>query len=385
MRGIILSLLAVGMLLGGLSASASTTDPVVFAHRENVNLLDTWDPNVKIFHNPAHANGGPIRNVQFRTAYDNNYYLPRGITGMAGDIWLGVDFGRLRNVETVTVYEATASQAATSFEIWVSEDGVTYSKVSDVSVAANATLGAGFRTITLSEAVDTQFLRIVPTGFTNPNEWRLDGVRIFGAPGELTLSDITNAAGQGVIDLLASTGMAKNADGSLPIVFSVINMPTVQGTAFIGGSTQPVYLDDKAFFGRSTFYPLIVADRGFEIEFTSGQLYEFSTFRVSLTGWQTSTVFTLYVLDAKGDWTAVPAYTEASITAANVVDGTIYDFVLGGMVGSGIRLVVDDPGTATGTQNMFLDMQLFGTPVIPEPATISLLALGGLTLLRRRR
>jgi len=396
-----LTLLAVGVLLAGLSVSADDKGPVVFEHRENVNLLDTWDPNVKIYTSSVTPTANPN---QFKVLYQNPYYLPTVSASSVGNVWVGFDFGRERNVETIRLYGGNNTEYATGFKVQVSDDGVNFDDYEGgwtvtPTVPVGWTTSNTNTTITLNTPVNTQYLRVVPTGFI-ATRWWVDNIRVYGAEGKLYLDDITgvagtSTAGKAVLDLLSTGGMAK------PITIAQLTdavveaglaaLPLVPKYPLVSGGGLDAFIDDKGSPARPTYYNLYAEGRGFAITFAGDQLYEFSTFRLSLNSWMTDTTFTLSILNENNLWVPLSAYEEVSLEDLGVPASTayagVYEFSLGDVEAKGIQFVVNNTAGAgiTSGPNMIMDMQLFGTPVVPEPATMSLLALGGLALLRRRK
>jgi hypothetical protein len=98
----------------------------------------------------------------------------------------------------------------------------------------------------------------------------------------------------------------------------------------------------------------------------------------------------VFIKSMLGQTNATSASVEAgvvgsfSVTAADVLDGmiTVDDYAGGGLGGPPVATKILAGGTTTIST---IQMEPVSVKVVPEPMTMSLLSLGGLALIRRRR
>ena len=202
--------------------------------------------------------------------------------------------------------------------------------------------------------------------------------------------------------------VGSNNVGSASLTTSDIGDPT-GGSAVVDVTVTEIDDDDdlEARGGNGddnrtdldpTVFPLanlgedIINTRGGELEITisglsAGEFTFTGVFNDSFTkndGFATGSFFDILLTDANGTEATVASDVEATNVEANSDAGPIasetFDFTSNGMNDVSILL-----SETTSNTNGFIPLGGFTVTVIPEPASLSLLGLGGLMLLPRRR
>ncbi|MCL2700217.1 MAG: discoidin domain-containing protein [Phycisphaerae bacterium] len=339
----------------------------IFDHRENVNILNTWNPDLKIT-----SAYGTMPATSWRIYSEAISYEYRD-SAHAYDNDITFDFGEVQNIKTIRLHYWAGYQAS-SFDVFASNDGgVTFT----IPVECEYSYASGTGTLVLKTegGLDTRHLQIVPTGYQNgpggnePGRMIIHGIRVFGDVG--TLSPKNNN-----IDLISSTGLAGATPGSPAVTITPVGGVAISpNLGFVDDAYNPL--------GRTVMYSLNEAGKGFIVNFTNGVEYEFTKLGLSGagTGYNSATA-TFNLFYRNGDDDAWHPVTFADGTTTQFLPVLYGYFDLSeGIIGTAIMLTMVDGG---GSANYINEVQLFGAP-IPEPVTMSLLALGGLALLRRRR
>jgi len=369
MRNVRLTILAVAVSLS-LCGSAVAADPV-FDHRENVNILSTWNPAMQIT-----SKYGTIPAASFRIGDTGHYdYYDRNFDY---DNYLNFNFGDVHNIKTISLLMYNTHYVKT-FDVFALDNNGEYTVPVPCSyeITSRTVGGHVTGTITLLETggLDTQFLRIVPTELVDAGgRLYIMGIRAFGDVG--TLSPKNND-----IDLIASTALAGGATGSPVVTIEKFG----DGTSWDSCNSLH-YVDDATtpMGYRQIVYNFTTGDSGIIINFTNGIAYDF--YKLGLSGGDgynnADAEFVLHYRNGdEGAW--IPVVFEDDVTRQILPKSYGYFDLPEGIIATAIKLTVVNPGTG-GQRNDILDVQLFGTPV-PEPATMTLLALGGLAMLRRRK
>jgi len=390
-RAWVVTAVTTAMMLAG---SAAAADPV-FAYRENVNLLYTNNPDMTVTARYG-VLPGEVDNRSYRMYYSADYDTGSLTPQERQDNWLTINFGEVCNVQTIRMmtpapYAADGITPATQgtptgFEVWTSSDGVNFTPLPSGSYAygfepANTRCTG---TITLNSAINTQYLRLVPTGYTtdvlettSKSRWCLQDLRVFGGVGTLN---------RGNLNLLSSTGLARGDDGLVPVTM------VTEGTISItdpndGRPAKDVFFDAAVEHLSRKVISSLGVGKSVGAVFDNGLTYDFTT--LGVMGYQPNdATFSLAVLTEDG-WTPL-VDDKGQLLIYDLPGGPVgsqpfeYFPLPAGTQGTGIKLVIESCGD--GTDNRIYDLQLFGAPVgVPEPVTMSLLALGGLAMLRRKR
>jgi len=423
MRTVISAVLVVSVSLA-LCGPASAADPL-FGHRENVNILNTYNPDLKITTQSGAVLGSSIARVDrtgellgyynasyrmFIDNYANDFNAGSGVfdSSFNGTLYMDFDFGEVQNVKTFC-FEYTHSLMATGFNVYkVSKDSggavVGYELLDSSCVAYTNKTASVTLTLDAVGGVDTQYLRIVPAEFSTisgsdlvpntDNRMILRGLSVLGAAGGSVLNEDK-------IDLISSTGLAGATAGNPVVQLRVgranglpndINI--ADGVGGFGGSSGAALATGAAMFvddandplRRMIMYSFNETGKWVEVTFTNGLVYEFTQFGIASGNMAAAAEFQLDVLVGVDPLTGEDIWEtvfDRFFPFAYSANGS-YTELPEGTVGTGIKLTLLNSG---GGSNYISDLQLFGqvyVPPIPEPATMSLLALGGLALLRRR-
>jgi len=371
MRTIISMVLAV-MVSAALCGSAAAA---MYDHRENVNILNTLNPDMKITDHNGTQLGSSFR--MFSDGYSYGY--EGGVAPIDGSHFLVFDFGEVQNVKTIRMVHGHQLLAG-DYDVYTSVDGQTYTLVGSSTQYFNN--GSVNSAITLDLAVDTQYLKLVPTSYmtvaagefvvNTSNRLYVQSIRVFGDVGTLDKRNI---------DLIASTGLAGgSADAPVVVMTTSPGISTGDGISIGGEPGAAMMMNHAANPPRRMVIYGMGQGSWLQVEFTNGVEYEFTTLGLSgsgNSGASPDATYLLEILTGEGQWETV--FDDFMPFAASPFGG--YFALPEGTSGTAIKLTMLDTG---GGSNFICDIQLFGAPV-PEPMTMSLLALGGLALLRRRR
>ena len=359
----------------------------VFANRQYVNILNTLNPDMKITNAAGTLLGavfadssGTVMGRSLRMFHESFSYCVK-----LND-YLEVDFGEVQNVLTIRArfYQNDSEKRTlwpTEFDVyyWCETAGA-YQPIGSTATSFEKNNGV----ITLDRAVDTQKLKIVPATLdseTNKEGAYIFDLRMYGAPGEW--SPVNNN-----IDLISSRGLYGATATSPVVTISAGGGANVSNGSGMSGLPAALRFvdDDPATMIRDLIYPISTVGAWVEVRFTNGEVYDFDTLGISGLNASKDALFTLEVLsgvDAFGQdiWKLVKINGQNTFApfGNGSLSGGYFDLPFNA-IGSGIRLTLVDSG---GGGNWINDIQLFGRP-IPEPVTLTLLALGGVVLLRRR-
>jgi len=378
-----------------LCTPAAAEDPV-FSNRQNVNILSTYSPNMNITDSTGNvlgagrfvdSKGNPLSG-SYRMFNEGYTYDSGSNTSFTFNNYLMFDFGDVQSVETIRMrFYADANQTlwVSNFEVWW---GDTADSCTNYVGSISSLTGDGRTGITTLDApINTQFMKLVPIydSVRNPNgRLNLSDIRVFGAPSPNGFSPEDAS-----IDLISSTGLFGGASGSPVVTIDAGGGASVNdGLGTSGLPARIRFVDDNPpVINRDLIFPVSAEGAWIEVRFTNGVVYDFDTLGISGVSTSKDALFTLEVLtgvDALGQdvWELVKIGGKNTFApfGNGSLNGGYFDLPANA-VGTGIRLTLVNNG---GAANWINDIQLFGTVYVPEPATMTLLALGGLALLRRR-
>lgn len=216
-------------LVGVLLVSEGAQAQDLFDHRENVNLLNSW--NVTVTANQSVGGKPPADFVMTGDgAWQNSW---AGLNPGDSNTFFTLDFGGPRNVKCVRLAQYNGYHV-TNFDVRTSDDGVGFS--APVSNSYADTNGNG--DLVLDAAVETRYLRITGIGYVQeaqPRRWLINNMRVFGDTGTLT-------PGGKDVDLVSRTGLADgDANPGTPTVRMTLN--PVDGIS-IESATVTQWVDD---------------------------------------------------------------------------------------------------------------------------------------------
>lgn len=343
----------VAMGVGLWMAGTALAPAVLFDHRENVNILNSY--TVSISSNFPSVGSPALPPSVLRANSGDNDPWQVDFAAAPPNPYLSFDFSSVRNVSKMNYMAySSAALAIGGADIQVSGDGITWGPVLPSTWTHLGAPTSQFDRIDLSTPVDTRYLRMTITSL-GPNHRTGDkiatvaGLKMYGAAGTLTASDI---------DLVSSTGLA-NGDANLAT--PPVQMTMNGGALNVTGTAD--FIND-AILERTMIYNM-AAGSGFTLTFDQAFTFTKFAYRVETTSGH-------YKVEV-GDGTT---WNEA----ANWTGGNELQFInLASFSGTQLRFTNID-----GTGDTIREVMAFGT-VVPEPASLALLALGGLGLLRRRR
>lgn len=371
-RKFVLLATATGSLL---SLGAPAPAFITFDQRENLNLLNSPDVTITSAvstYDPAQWLRGHIGPIHDVSSSGIGWFTGHDVISSPPEEVLTIDLGAVRNIKTIRSDGAWNIRTAI---LETSADGVTWSGALSHGVT-NFTGGSGNETKwVLDSAADAKWLRITGQTYDRalPAELGISSLRVYGDVG-------TVLADKG-LDLVSSTGWtAGNATYS-----------TTGTYTSIGGVADLTDDNHANLQGRQLTYYLnqgktaqVVFDTTVE---KIGRLgVTLGTFPNYIFGFSAQDTLNKTVdLDFWGSTDGVNFTTLLySLTTDNVF-GTgpnFFDLPVA-FTGRGIRMeVVTAIGDPESNPSISLtDMFVFQ---VPEPASLSLLALGGAMMLRRR-
>jgi len=311
------------------------------------------------------------------------------------------DFGVVQNVQTIRVQAFYRSSDGlnlgfTSAKVYTSSDGINWNFFATADGAYSGGEGSYVGSLTLKDTggnvidTDTRYMKVEP--ITSSRVF----VHNFGVYGSAGAMDGVQAA---KLDLISSAGLASGSGGGPAVAINSSKFP-------VSGSTFADFANQTSINGNQSI-PLSAAGDWITVTFQNGLVYEFEKFAVMTDNFAYMNegatfrldVFTPTDLDGDlsvGSWSTVLANASLPVRTATSEAFAYFDLPAG-TIGTEIRITLLDAGTpfndnngaaawAGKGSNYINDLQLFGHVYdpIPEPATMTLLALGGVAMLRRK-
>ncbi len=276
-----------------------------------------------------------------------------------------VDLGVTRNIKRIRTLDGFSNYNYTGLTVETSDTGLAGSWTAGPGSFTNS--GTDNQTFTLDTGAYARYVRMSPTGFqlAPDNRWIPTQMRIFGDTGGIDPSIH--------LDLLSSSAITGGATAALIGTVSYEDGTTTFANDFAN--------DDPGNIKRKIIYNLGAGD-GFQFGFT--QNIAFGRMGGYFTPGHGDNDPANAIKISVGDGvTFTPVYKnytglDASPTVTTALTEGLTYFNFTPTLGTSIKFeFVASPNNS----NWISDVMLFQ---IPEPATVSLLALAGLALLRRR-
>jgi len=263
--------------------------------------------------------------------------------------WGYIDITLPAAVSISSIYTAFHDHPPAQFRVLGSATGFTFNNTTDVLVDWTAGSGRLSKTYDLTSNTTVQYLRLEYSGTLVSQYFQLSEIMAFAAnPTAIGLADGYNI----MANKLSTPIVAKSGwqDAEPNNVFNTDSF----------GYLRPLNGDNTSYFIKDLGEVITLCAGSYS--FFHGQGWDNTTIQVTTKDWETAT-------DA--DWKTI-------FLADAVSGGHVFQFAP--IDARYIR--VTHNGAATGA---LTSLEFFAAPPVPEPVTLSLLTLGGLTMLRRRK
>ncbi len=345
----------VGGLAGLYLTTAAQAAPVTFSNRENVNVLNS---DAVLF--SAAPVGSQIGTPADLTGdhWTGAAYFVKGPND-GSNIAVTMDFGAgtQRNIQTLRNWDSFTGYNITAATVETSPNGSTWTTAPSSLAASGNNV-----TITLSSAVDTEYLRLTGTGYQanhqgsgNENWWSLGSLRAFGASG----AGLDPGAN---IDLIANSGYGAGTH---------VTFTPDSGPVFANSGTNTFPEDNPTSLGGNY---LGSYGNGTGAKFVFDRNIDFRRFGLMSQGANSTANYS--ILGSTDGGTTFP--TTLYTATGGIANGPNF-FDLTPFTGNALRFQVNSGGGSLVTTDFFA----FQT--VPEPGSLSLLALAAMTLAPRRR